>query len=33
VHPILPGLRDSLVRMPTITDFLCGGERRVPKGH
>ena len=31
VHPILPGLRDLNVPMPTITEFLCGGERRVPK--
>ena len=31
VHPILPGLRDPNVPMPTITEFLCGGERRVPK--
>jgi len=31
VHPILPGLRDPNVPMPTITEFLCGDERRVPK--
>jgi len=30
VHPILPGLRDPSVPMPTIGEFLCGGERRVP---
>ena len=30
LHPILPGLRDPNVPMPTITEFLCGGERRVP---
>jgi L-ascorbate metabolism protein UlaG (beta-lactamase superfamily) len=30
VHPILPGLRDRSVPMPTLTEFLCGGERRVP---
>jgi len=30
VHPILPGLRDPGVPMPTISEFLCGGERRVP---
>ena len=29
-HPILPGLRDPSVKMPTITEFLCGGDRRVP---
>src|SRR5450631_787561 len=31
VHPILPGLRDPTVAMPSITDFLCGGARRVPR--
>ncbi len=30
VHPILPGLRDPSARMPTLTEFLCGGKRRVP---
>src|ERR1700754_162217 len=30
LHPVLPGLRDPNVPMPTITEFLCGGERRVP---
>ena len=30
VHPIMPGLRDPSAAMPTITEFLCGGERRVP---
>jgi L-ascorbate metabolism protein UlaG (beta-lactamase superfamily) len=30
VHPIIPGLRDPHVPMPTLTEFLCGGERRVP---
>jgi L-ascorbate metabolism protein UlaG (beta-lactamase superfamily) len=30
VHPILPGLRDASVHAPTITEFLCGGDRRVP---
>ena len=30
VHAILPGLRDPSVPMPTISEFLCGGERRVP---
>jgi L-ascorbate metabolism protein UlaG (beta-lactamase superfamily) len=30
MHPILPGLRDRSVPMPTLTEFLCGGERRVP---
>jgi L-ascorbate metabolism protein UlaG (beta-lactamase superfamily) len=32
LHPVLPGLRDPSVPMPTVTEFLCGGERRVPKG-
>jgi hypothetical protein len=29
VHPVIPGLRDPNVTMPTLSDFLCGGERRV----
>lgn len=32
LHPILPGLRDPTASMPTLTDFLCGGERRTPPG-
>jgi L-ascorbate metabolism protein UlaG (beta-lactamase superfamily) len=32
VHSIIPGLRDPNVSMPSIGDFLCGGERRVPLG-
>ncbi len=32
VHPILPGLRAANAAMPTIGEFLCGGERRVPRG-
>jgi L-ascorbate metabolism protein UlaG (beta-lactamase superfamily) len=32
VHPIPPGLRDPNVPFPSVTDFLCGGERRVPSG-
>lgn len=31
VHPILPGLRDPQATMPSLKDFLCGGERRVPR--
>ena len=31
LHPKLPGLRDPNVPMPTLRDFLCGGERRVPR--
>jgi len=30
VEPIRAGLRDPNVKMPSITDFLCGGTRRVP---
>jgi L-ascorbate metabolism protein UlaG (beta-lactamase superfamily) len=32
VHPIAPGLRDPNATMPTLSEFLCGGERRVPSG-
>lgn len=32
VHPTLPGLRDSAVASPTISEFLCGGTRRTPRG-
>jgi L-ascorbate metabolism protein UlaG (beta-lactamase superfamily) len=32
VHPIMPGLRDPNASMPTLGEFLCGGERRVPRG-
>jgi hypothetical protein len=31
-HPIIPGLRDPNAAMPTLSEFLCGGERRVPRG-
>lgn len=30
--PVLPGLRDPSVARPTISDFICGGGRRVPLG-
>ena len=30
VHPIIPGLRDRGVPMPSMMDFVCGGARRVP---
>jgi L-ascorbate metabolism protein UlaG (beta-lactamase superfamily) len=30
LHPILPGLRDREGPRPTLSDFLCGGERRTP---
>jgi L-ascorbate metabolism protein UlaG (beta-lactamase superfamily) len=30
VHPLLPGLRDPNTKMPSISEFLHGGERRVP---
>jgi L-ascorbate metabolism protein UlaG (beta-lactamase superfamily) len=32
LHPIAAGLRDPSASMPTLQDFLCGGERRVPRG-
>jgi len=32
MHPVLPGLRDPTVPMPSMSDFLCGGARRVPGG-
>ncbi len=32
VHPMLPGLRDLSAAMPSLAEFLCGGERRYPKG-
>jgi Beta-lactamase superfamily domain len=32
LHPIAPGLRDPNATMPSLSDFLCGGERRVPRG-
>ncbi len=32
VHPIAAGLRDPHASMPSLSDFLCGGERRVPRG-
>src|SRR5579863_6767252 len=30
-HPVLPNLRDPAVPMPSLKDFMCGGERRVPR--
>jgi len=32
VHKSIPGLRDWNASMPSISDFMCGGERRVPRG-
>jgi L-ascorbate metabolism protein UlaG (beta-lactamase superfamily) len=32
LHPIIPNLRDPAAQMPSLGDFLCGGERRVPRG-
>jgi L-ascorbate metabolism protein UlaG (beta-lactamase superfamily) len=32
VAPIAPGLRDPAAKMPSLTDFLYGGTRRVPTG-
>ncbi|HWH83622.1 MAG TPA: MBL fold metallo-hydrolase [Burkholderiaceae bacterium] len=31
VHPIAPGLRDTSGPRPTLSEFLCGGPRRVPR--
>jgi L-ascorbate metabolism protein UlaG (beta-lactamase superfamily) len=31
IHPVLPGLRDATARPPSLSEFLCGGERRVPQ--
>src|ERR1700709_1138937 len=30
IHPITPGLRDTTAPKPTLSEFLCGGVRRVP---
>jgi L-ascorbate metabolism protein UlaG (beta-lactamase superfamily) len=32
IHPVPPGLRDPSVARPTLSEFLCGGNRRVPRG-
>ncbi|HEV3018672.1 MAG TPA: MBL fold metallo-hydrolase [Burkholderiaceae bacterium] len=32
VEPIIAGLRDPNASMPTLGEFLCGGERRMPRG-
>ncbi len=32
IHPILPGLRDTSVPRPSLSDFLCAGGRRIPQG-
>ena len=32
IHPKLPGLRDPAATRPTLSDFLCGGVRRLPSG-
>ena len=32
LHPIAPGLRDPTAPRPTLDEFLCGGNRRVPLG-
>jgi L-ascorbate metabolism protein UlaG (beta-lactamase superfamily) len=31
IHPVLPGLRNPTVPAPTLKEFLCGGDRRVPQ--
>jgi L-ascorbate metabolism protein UlaG (beta-lactamase superfamily) len=30
--PVRPGLRDAAAARPTLAEFLCGGNRRVPSG-
>ena len=30
IHPVLPGLRDPSAAPPSLSEFLCDGERRVP---
>ena len=32
LHPVLPGLRDPDAPRPSLSEFLCGGARRVPRG-
>lgn len=32
LHAIATGLRDRDAAMPSLTDFLCGGDRRIPDG-
>ncbi len=32
IHPVQPGLRDPSAARPTLSEFLCGGARRVPTG-
>jgi L-ascorbate metabolism protein UlaG (beta-lactamase superfamily) len=32
LHPIADGLRDPVAPRPTLAEFLCGGNRRVPIG-
>ncbi len=31
LHPVLPGLRDTSVARPTLSEFICSAGRRVPK--
>ena len=31
MHPVLPGLRDPQAQRPSLSEFLCGGARRVPR--
>ncbi|HMK86652.1 MAG TPA: MBL fold metallo-hydrolase [Steroidobacteraceae bacterium] len=31
IHPVIPGLKDPNAPMPTLREFLRGGERRVPR--
>jgi hypothetical protein len=31
IHPVLPGLRSAVTPPPTLKEFLCGGDRRIPR--
>jgi L-ascorbate metabolism protein UlaG (beta-lactamase superfamily) len=31
MHPVLPGLQDPQAQPPTLSEFICGGERRAPQ--
>ncbi|MGH8253837.1 MAG: MBL fold metallo-hydrolase, partial [Steroidobacteraceae bacterium] len=31
LHPVMAGLRDPASPMPSLADFICGGDRRVPR--
>jgi L-ascorbate metabolism protein UlaG (beta-lactamase superfamily) len=31
IHPVLPGLRNTAAPPPTLKEFLCDGDRRIPR--